>query len=49
MFVREFPSSTEFRVSIIEDQEKLQTVLTMDLEIIHRPGLNAESEGLVHI
>ena len=34
MFIREFPSSAEFSVSIIKDQEKLQTVLITDPEII---------------
>ena len=42
VFIREFPSSAEFSVSIIKDQEKLQTVLTSDPEIIRRPGLSAE-------
>ena len=42
MFIREFPSSAEFSVSIIKDQEKLQTVLITDPEIIRRPGLSAE-------
>ena len=42
MFIREFPSSAEFSVSIIKDQEKLQTVLKIDLEIIRRQGLSAE-------
>ena len=42
MFIREFPSSAEFSVSIIKDQEKLQTVLITDPEIICRPGLSAE-------
>ena len=42
VFIREFPSSAEFNVSIIKDQEKLQTVLITEPEIIHRPGLSAE-------
>ena len=42
MFIREFPFSAEFSVSIIKHQEKLQTVLITDPEIIRRPGLSAE-------
>ena len=42
VFIIEFPSSAEFSVSIIKDQEKLQTVLITDPEIIRRPGLSAE-------
>ena len=42
MFIREFPSSAEVSVSIIKDQEKLQTVLITDPEIIRRPGQSTE-------
>ena len=40
--IREFPSSAEFSVTIIKDQEKLQSTLTTDPEIIRPPGLSAE-------
>ena len=42
VFIREFSSSAEFRVSVIKDQEKLQTVLITDPEIIRRSAVSAE-------
>ena len=40
MFIREFPSSAEFGVTIIK--EKLQSALTTDPDIIRPPGLSAK-------
>ena len=42
VFIREFQSSAEFGITIIKDQEKLQSALTIDPEIIRPPGLSAE-------
>ena len=42
MYIREFPSSAEFSVTIIKDHEKLQSALATDPQIIRPPGLSAE-------
>ena len=42
VYVREFPSSTETRLTIVKDQAKIPELLSSEPELISPPGLSPE-------